>query len=143
MRSAIITEAVFCSFLISLRWFPWGTPISSTNKKLQRSNSKLVTSCGGRLLAHLLLLLNRAGVAGSRSVLTRHRLKYKALVQIRHLFIYLLIIYNNGIIEINNTYLYFHINIVYILIYNDYSTVDMYRAVIPSKRCKSSLMSQK
>ena len=78
VRFAIITEAVFCSFLITPRWFLRGTPVSSTNKNLQRSNSKLVTLCRGRLSAHLLSLHNRAGVAGSRSALTSHRLKYKS-----------------------------------------------------------------
>ena len=91
VRSAIITEAVFYSFLITSRWFPRGTPVSFTNKKkLLRSNSKLVSSCGGRLSAYLLSLHNRAGVAGGRSALTSHRLKNKALVKIRHLFIYYL-----------------------------------------------------
>ena len=33
VRSAIITEAVFRSFLITPRWFPRGTPVSSTKKK--------------------------------------------------------------------------------------------------------------
>ena len=46
----------------------------------------LVTSRGDRLSAHLLSLHNRAGVAGNRSALKNHRLKYKAQVQIRHLF---------------------------------------------------------
>ena len=36
-------------------------------------NSKTITSCGGRLSAHLLSLHNRAGVAGSRSALTSHK----------------------------------------------------------------------
>ena len=39
----------------------------------------------------------RAGVEGSRSALTSHRLKYKALVKIRHLFLFIIIhiyIYN-------------------------------------------------
>ena len=89
VKSAIITEAVFGSFLITLQWFPRGTPVSSTNKKeLQRPNSKLVTSCGVRLSAHLLSLHNRAGVAGSRSALTSHRLKYKS-ASINSAFIYL------------------------------------------------------
>ena len=47
----------------------------------------------GRLSAHILSLHNRSGVAGSHSSLTRPKLKYKVLVQIRHLFIYLFIIY--------------------------------------------------
>ena len=92
VRSAIITEAVFRSFLITPRWLPRGIPVSSANKKLQRSNSKLVTSCGGRLSAHLLSLHNKAGVAGSQSALTSHRFKYKALVKIWHSFIYLFIV---------------------------------------------------
>ena len=33
VRFAIITEAVFRSFLITPRWFPRGTPVSSTKKK--------------------------------------------------------------------------------------------------------------
>ena len=78
VRSAIITEAIFCSFLITQRWFSRVLPFPPPTK-LQRSNSKLVTSCGGSLSAHLLLLHNRAGVAGSRSALISHRLKYKAL----------------------------------------------------------------
>ena len=72
-------------------------PFPPPTKKLQRSNSKLVTSYGGLLLAHLLSLHNWAGVAGSRSALTSHRLKYKALVQIRHLFI-IYLCYNKTII---------------------------------------------
>ena len=39
------------------------------------------------ITAHFLSLHKRAGVAGSRSALTSYRLKYKALIQIRHLFI--------------------------------------------------------
>ena len=92
VRSAIITETVFRSFLITPRWFSRGTPVSSTyKKKLQKSNSKLVASCRGRLSTHLLSLHNRAGVAGSRSALTSHRLKYQAPVKIWHLFIFLFI----------------------------------------------------
>ena len=56
MRSAIKSEAVSRSFLITPRWLPRDTPVSSTNKKmLQESNSKLVILCGGRLSACLLL----------------------------------------------------------------------------------------
>ena len=44
-------------------------------KSCRGQNSKMVTSWGGRLFAHLLSLHNRAGVAGSRSALTSHRLK--------------------------------------------------------------------
>ena len=32
MRSAIISETVNCSFLITPLWFPRGTPVSITNK---------------------------------------------------------------------------------------------------------------
>ena len=59
-------------------------------KELQKSNSKLVTSCGGRLPAHLLSLHNRASVAGSRSTLTSHRLiNTRALVKISIYLFYL------------------------------------------------------
>ena len=44
---------------------------------LQRLNSKLVTSSEDRLLAHLLLPPNRAGVANSRSAFTSRWLIYK------------------------------------------------------------------
>ena len=87
VRSAIITEAVFRNFLITPLWFPWGTPVSSNKKKLQRSNSKSVTLCRGRLSAHLLSLHNRANVVGSWSTFTSHRFKYNALIKTLHLFI--------------------------------------------------------
>ena len=65
-------------------------PFPPPTKQLQTSNSKLVTSWGGRLSAHLLSLHNRVGVVGSQSALTSYMLKYtclntKALVQSRHL----------------------------------------------------------
>ena len=78
VRSAIITEAVFRSFLITPRWFPRVTlafPRSIKKKSCRSLNSKMVTLYGGRLSAHLLSLHNRVGVAGSRSALTSHRLK--------------------------------------------------------------------
>ena len=93
VKSAIITEAVFCSFLIMSRWFPQGTPVFSTKKKAAEVKFKIGNFMRGRLSAHLLSLHNRAGVAGSRSALTCHRLKYKALVKFRHLFIYFLYLF--------------------------------------------------
>ena len=59
-------------------------------KRLQRSNLKLVTSCGSQLSAHLLSLHNRADVADSRGALTRCRLKYKSTSK-NLAFIYLLL----------------------------------------------------
>ena len=41
VRSAIITEAVFRSFLITPRWFLRGTPVSSTNKKAAKIKFKI------------------------------------------------------------------------------------------------------
>ena len=117
VRSAIITEAVFRSFLTMPWWFPRGTTISSINKKAAEVKFKIVKSCRGQLSAHLLSLHNRAGVASSRSALTSHRLKYKALVKIRHLFIYFiyLLLYYISIVWHYVIILYF--NSVTLLLY--------------------------
>ena len=86
VRSVIITEAVFRSFLITPRWFPRTTLVSTSNKKAAEVKFEIGKIMQGKLSAHLLSLHNRAGVAGNRSALTSHRLKCKALVQIWHLF---------------------------------------------------------
>ena len=88
VRFAIITKAVFRSFLITPWWFFRCTPVSSTNKKAAEVKFDIGNIMRGRLFAHLLSLHNRAGVAGSRSASTSLRLNYKALVKIQHLFIY-------------------------------------------------------
>ena len=91
VRSVIITEAVFRSFLITPPWFPRRIPVPSNKKTVAEVKFEICYIVRGPTISpHLLSLHNRAGVAGSRSVLTSHRLKYKALVKIRHLFIYYL-----------------------------------------------------
>ena len=69
--------------VVSSRVLPFPLPI----KKLQWSNSTLVTSCEGRLSTHLLSHY-RADVAESWSALTSHRLNTRALVKIQHLFFF-------------------------------------------------------
>ena len=87
VRSAILSDTVFCR---SLSCCFLGGTVSSTNKKLQRLNSKLVASYGGWLSAHLLSLHKRTGVTDSLSAVTSCKLKSKCASKYSA-FIYLFI----------------------------------------------------